>query len=147
LIYTAIILKPKVKNSNDDLQTRLFRGRGGGVVMHIFTLREVRLRCLRSVSQKIWKVLLTRGNQEALCVLLCTCTGESKPNLLHIYMCNCTPVHSIYKKSSIQCSAGIFITIYGGYNRVGIGLSYRPARLHRLAESIPLNRFLGSLKF
>ncbi len=24
-------------------------------------------------------------------------------------------------------------------------LSYRPARLHRLAESIPLNRFLGSL--
>ncbi len=31
-------------------------------------------------------------------------------------------------------------------NRVGIGLSYRPARLHWLAESIPCNRFLGSLK-
>jgi hypothetical protein len=30
-------------------------------------------------------------------------------------------------------------------NRVGIGLSYRPARLHRLAESIPRNRFLSSL--
>jgi hypothetical protein len=30
-------------------------------------------------------------------------------------------------------------------NRVGIGLSYRPARLHRLAEFIPWNRFLGSM--
>ncbi len=28
-------------------------------------------------------------------------------------------------------------------NRVGIGLSYRPARLHRLAEIIPCGRFLG----
>jgi hypothetical protein len=26
-----------------------------------------------------------------------------------------------------------------------VGLSYQPARLHRLAESIPWNRFLGSL--
>jgi hypothetical protein len=34
----------------------------------------------------------------------------------------------------------------GARNRVGIGLSYRPARLHRLAESIPWNRFLGSIK-
>ncbi len=25
------------------------------------------------------------------------------------------------------------------------GMSYRPARLHRLAEPIPWNRFLGSL--
>jgi hypothetical protein len=31
-------------------------------------------------------------------------------------------------------------------NRVGIGLSYRPARLHRLAELVPWNRFLGSIK-
>jgi hypothetical protein len=30
-------------------------------------------------------------------------------------------------------------------HRVGIGLSYRPARLHRLAEFIPWNRFLGSI--
>jgi hypothetical protein len=30
-------------------------------------------------------------------------------------------------------------------NWVGIGLSYRPARLHRLAESIPYNRFLRSI--
>jgi hypothetical protein len=31
-------------------------------------------------------------------------------------------------------------------NRVGIGFSYRPAVLHSLAESIPWNRFPGSLK-
>jgi hypothetical protein len=30
-------------------------------------------------------------------------------------------------------------------NRVGIGLSCRPTRLHRLAEFIPWNRFLGSM--
>jgi hypothetical protein len=33
----------------------------------------------------------------------------------------------------------------GARNRVGIWLSYRPARLQRLAELIPWNRFLGSL--
>jgi hypothetical protein len=37
-------------------------------------------------------------------------------------------------------------SLWGARNRVGIGLSYRPARLHRLAELIPWNRFLGSLK-
>jgi hypothetical protein len=31
-------------------------------------------------------------------------------------------------------------------NRVGIGLSYRPARLNSLAELVPWYRFLGSLK-
>jgi hypothetical protein len=33
----------------------------------------------------------------------------------------------------------------GARNRVRIGLSYQPARLHRLAEFIPWNRFLGSV--
>ncbi len=33
----------------------------------------------------------------------------------------------------------------GARHRVGIGLSYRPARLHRLAEFIRWNRFLGSI--
>jgi hypothetical protein len=31
-------------------------------------------------------------------------------------------------------------------NRVGIGLSYRPARLHSLVELVPWNRFFGSLE-
>jgi hypothetical protein len=30
-------------------------------------------------------------------------------------------------------------------NRIGIGLSYPPARLHRLAEFIPWNRFQSSI--
>ena len=30
-------------------------------------------------------------------------------------------------------------------HQVGIGLSYRPARLHRLAELMPWNRFVGSI--
>jgi hypothetical protein len=34
----------------------------------------------------------------------------------------------------------------GAKNRLGIGLSYRPASLQSLAELVPWNRFLGSLK-
>jgi hypothetical protein len=34
----------------------------------------------------------------------------------------------------------------GARNRVGMELSYRPARLNRLAELILWSRFLGSLK-
>ncbi len=45
-----------------------------------------------------------------------------------------------------ECRAGIFEHSMGAWNRVGIGLSYRPARLQRLAELIPSIRFLGSLK-
>ncbi len=41
--------------------------------------------------------------------------------------------------------AGIFKESMGARNRGGIGLSYRPARLHRLAEFVPWNRFLGSM--
>jgi hypothetical protein len=43
-------------------------------------------------------------------------------------------------------SAGIFKQSMGARNRVGIGLSYRPARLHRLVELIPWNKSLDSLK-
>jgi hypothetical protein len=34
----------------------------------------------------------------------------------------------------------------GARNRAGIGLTYWPARLHSLAEFVPWNQFLGSLK-
>ncbi len=44
----------------------------------------------------------------------------------------------------VNC-AGIFEQSMGARNQVGIGFSYRPARLHRLAESIPGNRFMGSI--
>jgi hypothetical protein len=43
-------------------------------------------------------------------------------------------------------SIGILEQPMGARNLVGIGLSYRPDRLYRLAESIPWNRLLGSLK-
>jgi hypothetical protein len=41
--------------------------------------------------------------------------------------------------------AGTFKKSMGARNRGGIGLSYRPARLFRLAEFIPWNQFLGSI--
>ncbi len=41
--------------------------------------------------------------------------------------------------------AGIFKQSMGARNQVGIELLYGPARLHRLAEFIPWNRFLGSI--
>jgi hypothetical protein len=53
----------------------------------------------------------------------------------------------IFLRKSPKAWAGIFKHSMGARNRVGIGLLYLPARLHRLAEWIPLNRFLGSLKF
>jgi hypothetical protein len=43
-------------------------------------------------------------------------------------------------------SAGILEQSMGARNRIGIGLSYRPARLHKLAESIPWYWFLGFLE-
>ncbi len=46
----------------------------------------------------------------------------------------------------LVCWAGIFKQSMGARNRVGIGLSYRPAMLHSLAELVPWNRFLASLK-
>jgi hypothetical protein len=41
--------------------------------------------------------------------------------------------------------AGIFKEAMGARNRRGRGLSYWPARLHRLAEYIPWNRFRGPI--
>ncbi len=43
--------------------------------------------------------------------------------------------------TSLVIRAGIFKQSMGSRNRVGIGLSYQPARLHKLAELIPSNRF------
>jgi hypothetical protein len=51
-----------------------------------------------------------------------------------------------YKTSGPEASrAGIFKKSMGARNRGGIGLSYRPARLHRLAEFIPWNQFRGPI--
>ncbi len=47
--------------------------------------------------------------------------------------------------SNRPARAGFFKQSMGARNRVVIALSYRPVRLHRLAEFIPRNRFLGSI--
>ncbi len=39
----------------------------------------------------------------------------------------------------------VFLNNLWGLGRVGIGLLYRPARLHWLAELVPWNRFLDSI--
>jgi hypothetical protein len=41
--------------------------------------------------------------------------------------------------------AGIFKNSMGARRRGGIGFSYRPARLHRLAEFIPWHQFRGPI--
>ncbi len=45
----------------------------------------------------------------------------------------------------IQPRAGIFKKSMGARHRRGIGFSYRPARLHRLAEFIPWHQFRGPI--
>jgi hypothetical protein len=52
---------------------------------------------------------------------------------------NPLPTQKLYR-------AGIFKQSMRARNRIRRGLSYRPARLHRLAELNPWNRFLDSLK-
>ncbi len=69
-------------------------------------------------------------------VILCTCISCEKDSLTRHYIPYWIP---------LAC-AGILEQYMGSRNRVGLGLSYRPARIHRLAESIPWNRFLGFLK-
>ncbi len=53
--------------------------------------------------------------------------------------------HEIFAAFLLSYRAGIFKKSMGARNRGGIGLSYRPARLHRLAEFIPWNQFRGSI--
>jgi hypothetical protein len=77
------------------------------------------------------------------------------PNLLLIilvYLCSRYSAtwqwHSAPFKNTefwLEICAGIFKQSMGARNRVGIGLLYQPARLHRLAEVNPWNRFLGYL--
>ncbi len=45
-----------------------------------------------------------------------------------------------------ESCAGIFKQSMGARNRTGIGLSYRPARLHSQEELFPWKLFLGSVK-
>ncbi len=92
--------------------------------------------------------------QQAFHVVMCPALHV--PSILSIIF---TQFHSLFKQNitlyrkSENCEfnflfcAGILKqSVWGHRNRVGIGLSHRPARLHRLAKSNPWNRFPGSLK-
>ncbi len=58
----------------------------------------------------------------------------------------CRPSDStVSEDAGIEPRAGIFKKSMGARNWGGRGLSYRPAWLHRLADFIPWNRFLGSI--
>jgi hypothetical protein len=52
-------------------------------------------------------------------------------------------VQSLFAEQE-DCAGNVKQSV-GARNRVGIGLLYRPARLHRLAELIPWNILLGSI--
>ncbi len=70
-----------------------------------------------------------------------------KINKLHMFKLHGAHLLIECKHHEETC-AGILEQFIGGYrNRVVIGLSYPSAGLHRLADSIPWNRFMGSLKF
>ncbi len=60
------------------------------------------------------------------------------------YLCSTSPSLFLSSMYPIQCWN--FKQSMCARNRVGIGLLYLPAGLHRLEELIPWNRFLGSLK-
>ncbi len=60
----------------------------------------------------------------------------------------CLPRERIRGRGSREGSknwAGIFKKSMGARHRGGIGFSYRPARLHRLAEFIPWHQFRGPI--
>ncbi len=71
----------------------------------------------------------------------------------HLRICGCSffPHHGLDSNmgtaaaSSANC-AGIFKQNMGARNCVGIGILYRPARLHSPEELVPWNQFLGLLK-
>jgi hypothetical protein len=52
----------------------------------------------------------------------------------------------VIRRCLSQTINGILEQSMGARNRVERGLSYWPAKLHRLAELIPWNQFLGSLE-
>jgi hypothetical protein len=70
--------------------------------------------------------------------------GSAEPVFLNVYGAQELIPRNEFR-SLYVARAGIFKQSRGARNRVGIGLSHRPTRLHRLAKLIPWNRFLGSI--
>jgi hypothetical protein len=63
------------------------------------------------------------------------CASGNSAFFKFLYQRTNTVLYGTYVKIAFR--AGIFKHLMVARNRVGIGLSYRPAGLHRLAELIP----------
>ncbi len=88
-----------------------------------------------------------RFNAEII-LLLAKFTKKLKSNIFqNLTLQDPQPVYSVefllHPARQSELWAGIFKESIGARNRGGRGLSYRPARLLRLAEFIPWNRFRG----
>jgi len=74
-------------------------------------------------------------------ILISYQSGQKEKPVLRVY--DLWDLDSVYGPSKVSSShkpEAVFLKLYmGARNRVGIGLLYRPARLNRLAESIPWN--------
>ncbi len=108
-------------------------------------------RILRATDEKVvnffkffWPVSKSMGPSGVSDGLLCLKMKEKDQN-----HCRLLPREFLGYQRNWQGEsafrAGIFKKSMGARHRVGIGLSYRPARLHRLAELMPWNRYLGSI--
>jgi hypothetical protein len=94
--------------------------------------------CLRGTDLNCVRTWHVNGNYKQVLLEIISFTKSSK-NRMQIRLKNDIFVFISFSR------AGIFKKSMGARHREGIGLSYRPARLHRLAEFIPWNRFLGSI--
>ncbi len=66
---------------------------------------------------------------------------ENKPEPVNVHLLRSTGIDFQPVGPVREPRAGIFKEAMGARNRRGRGLSYRPARLNRLVEFIPWNRF------
>ncbi len=124
-----------------------FLGTGWGGVKYCCTQFQAHLfrreACYPELQLSGWWLLTVlypgiEGFVEKLAILDCSCLGYD-------YWLFCAQELRDLWRSLLSC-AGIFKKSMGGTHRVGIGLSYRPAMLHRLAELMPWHRFLGSIR-
>jgi hypothetical protein len=77
--------------------------------------------------------------------IACDLAGEFVLKVLDSHNCGLLLVNKAEVRLRIYSRVKIFKQSMGTRNRVVMRLLYLPARLHRLAEFIPWNRFLGSI--
>jgi hypothetical protein len=103
----------------------------------------------RNLIEKFWRLSVLLGDSP---LLGSNTFGKSYENQRIFPGTGCSSVANQVTRRKwkggggvVVTRAGIFKKSMGARHRVGIGLLYRPARLHRLAEFIPWNRFRGPI--